>query len=95
MEVIGLAVATLLSKYRKMATVDELLERFFFLGKAAVAILLFFVGVPYMVSYLIGWTGAFVPAVGLLARRIDNKHIVFVKQIYLEGERQIAGCIPK
>lgn len=58
MEVIGLAAATLLSKYRKMATVDELLERFFFLGKAAVAILLFFIGVPHMVSYLIGWTGA-------------------------------------
>ncbi|CAM9338576.1 unnamed protein product [Pylaiella littoralis] len=56
MEVIGLAAATLLSKYRKMATVDELLERFFFLGKAAVAILLFFIGVPHMVSYLIGWT---------------------------------------
>lgn len=75
----GLAAATLLSKYRKMATVDELLERFFFLGKAAVAVLLFFVGVPYMVSYLIGWAGAFLPDVRLLAHRIDKRHIAFVK----------------
>eukprot|EP00752_Nemacystus_decipiens_P013491 g11950.t1 len=55
-EVLGLAAATLLSKYRKMATFDELLDRVFFLGKAAVAVLLFFVGIPHMVSYLIVWT---------------------------------------
>lgn len=84
MEVIGLAAATLLSKYRKMATFDELLERFFFLGKAAVAILLFFVGGPHMVSYLIGWAGAF-PLFVVLARRIDNRNIVFV-QLYSTGK---------
>ncbi|CAM9166812.1 unnamed protein product [Scytosiphon promiscuus] len=55
-EVIGLAAATLISKYRKMATFDELLERLFFLGKAAVVVLLFFVGIPQMVSYLMLWT---------------------------------------
>lgn len=59
-EILGLAAATLGSKYRKIATFDELLERTFFLGKAAVAALLFFVGIPYMVSYLILWTGVFV-----------------------------------
>lgn len=58
-EVLGLAAATLLSKYRKMATFDEFLERLFFVGKAAVAVLLFFVGIPHMVSYLIVWTGVF------------------------------------
>lgn len=57
MEIIGLAAATLISKYRKMATFDELLERLFFLGKAAVVVLLFFVGIPHMLSYLILWTG--------------------------------------
>lgn len=57
MEVIGLAAATLISKYRKMATFDELFERLFFLGKAAVVVLLFFVGIRPMVSYLILWTG--------------------------------------
>lgn len=56
-EVIGLAIATLVSKYRKMATFDEFLARFFVIGKAAVAVLLFFVGIPHMVSYLILWTG--------------------------------------
>lgn len=55
-EVLGLAAATLLSKYRKMATFDELLERLSFVGKVAVAVLLFFIGVPHMVSYLIIWT---------------------------------------
>ncbi|CAM9337807.1 unnamed protein product, partial [Hapterophycus canaliculatus] len=54
-EVIGLAAATLISKYRKLATFDELLERLFFLGKAAVVVLLFFIGVPQMVSFLILW----------------------------------------
>lgn len=42
-----------------MATFDELIDRLFFLGKAAVAVLLFFIGVPHMVSYLIIWTGVF------------------------------------
>ncbi|CAB1106114.1 unnamed protein product [Ectocarpus sp. CCAP 1310/34] len=56
MEVIGLATATLVSKYRKMATFDEFLARFFVIGKAAVAVLLFFVGIPHMVWYLILWT---------------------------------------
>lgn len=56
-EVIGLATATLVSKYRKVATFDEFLARFFVIGKAAVAVLLFFVGTPHMVSYLILWTG--------------------------------------
>lgn len=56
-EVIGLATATLVSKYRKMATFDEFLARFFVIGKAAVAVLLFFVGIPHMVWYLILWTG--------------------------------------
>eukprot|EP00903_Cladosiphon_okamuranus_P017444 g16068.t1 len=55
-EVLGLAAATLVSKYRKIATFDELLDRLFFIGKAAVAVLLFFVGIPHMVSYLIVWT---------------------------------------
>lgn len=57
MEVLGLAAASMLSKYRKIATFDELLERLFFLGKASVAILLFFIGVPHLVSYLLVWTG--------------------------------------
>ncbi|CAN0226575.1 unnamed protein product [Ectocarpus sp. 6 AP-2014] len=55
-EIIGLATATLVSKYRKMATFDEFLARFFVIGKAAVAVLLFFVGIPHMVWYLILWT---------------------------------------
>lgn len=56
---LGLAAATLASKYRKIATFDELLERTFFLGKTAIAALLFFIGIPHMVSYLILWTGVF------------------------------------
>lgn len=59
MEIIGLAIATLLSKYRKIATFDELVDRLFFLGKSAVAILLYFVGVPHAVSYVILWAGMF------------------------------------
>lgn len=59
MEVLSLAAASLLSKYRKIATFDELLERVFFLGKAAVAVLLYFIGAPYMVSYLTVWAGSF------------------------------------
>lgn len=68
-EVLGLAAATLLSKYRKMATFDELLDRLFFHGKAAVVVLLFFVGVSHMVSYLIVWSGVFAL---LLDRRIET-----------------------
>lgn len=57
-EVLGLAVATLFSKYRKIATFDELLERLFFVGKSTVSVLLYFVGVLHMVSYLLIWAGA-------------------------------------
>lgn len=57
MEVLGLAAASLLSKYRKIATFDELLDKLFFHGKSSVAILLFFVGVPHSVSYILIWTG--------------------------------------
>lgn len=56
---LGLAAATLLSKYRKIATFDELLDRLFFLGKAAVAVLLFFVGVPHVATYVILWAGIY------------------------------------
>eukprot|EP00904_Undaria_pinnatifida_P003660 jgi/Undpi1/13295/HiC_scaffold_8.g02957.m1 len=56
MEVLGLAAASLLSKYRKIATFDELLDKLFFHGKSSVAILLFFVGVPHSVSYILIWT---------------------------------------
>lgn len=73
MEVLGLAAATLLSKYRKMATFDEVLDRLFFLGKAAVAVLLFFVGIPHMMSYLIVWTGVFAIVVSY------NRTILFIK----------------
>lgn len=59
MEVIGLAATSLLSKYRKIATFDEFLDRLFFLGKAAVAAMLFFVGIPYVASYVILWAGGF------------------------------------
>ena len=59
LEVITLATVALLSKYRKMATFDEFLERLFFHGKAAVTILLFLVGLGHMVSYLIAWIGEF------------------------------------
>lgn len=62
-EVLGLAGATLLSKYRKIATFDELLERLFFLGKATVAVLLFFVGVLHVISYIIIWAGALLACV--------------------------------
>lgn len=57
-EVLGLAAATLFSKYRKIATFDELLERLFFVGKSTVSVLLYFVGVLHMVSYLLLWAGA-------------------------------------
>lgn len=56
-EVLGLAVATLVSKYHKIATIDELLDRLFFLGKAAIAVLLYFVGVRHFLSYIILGTG--------------------------------------
>jgi len=59
LEVITLAATALLSKYRKMATFDEFLDRLFFHGKAAVTVLLFLVGVAHVVSYLIAWIGEF------------------------------------
>lgn len=62
MEVIGLAAASLFSKYRKIATFDELLERLFFTGKTCVAVLLLFFGVPHLVSYLLVWAGTSLPS---------------------------------
>ncbi len=56
---ITLAATALLSKYRKMATFDEFLDRLFFHGKAAVTVLLFLVGVAHVVSYLVAWIGQF------------------------------------
>lgn len=52
-----LATSTLASKYRKVATMDEFLERVFFLGKVAVTVLLYFVGLNYMAIYLLVWLG--------------------------------------
>lgn len=58
-EVLALGATTMLSKYRKIATVDELLERLFFVGKAAVTVLLYFIGARHAAAYLLLWTGAF------------------------------------
>ncbi|CAM9765885.1 unnamed protein product [Discosporangium mesarthrocarpum] len=54
-EVVGLASVSLLSKYRKVATVDELLDRTFFLGKTAVTVLLYFIDVRLSLGYCICW----------------------------------------
>lgn len=77
-EIISLAAATLVSKYRKIATFDELLERTFFLGKAAIAALLFFIGIPHMVSYLILWTGVFVVSALTVNVSVAHIHVITI-----------------
>ncbi|CAM9104190.1 unnamed protein product [Choristocarpus tenellus] len=55
LEVIGLASVTIISKYRKIATLDEFLDRLFFLGKTTVAVLLYFIDIRLSLAFSICW----------------------------------------